>query len=94
MRCTKPVKLWITTLPAFLIAIFTIFFSGFAAVDDFFEESFVWKGGHAAVIKEGTATTVWWDAHKWDVRADTVHNAIAYVKGSKGHHIDTHSAAD
>lgn len=55
-----------------------------------FAESFIFKGDHSAVIKDGTATTVWWNADSWDVRADTSNNAIS-SKG-KGHHVDIHAS--
>lgn len=66
------------------------FFVSSAFANNFIEQ-FVFTGDHAAIIKGGTATTVWWDTNKWDARADTAHNAAA-SKG-KGHHIDIHGSA-
>ncbi len=53
-----------------------------------FHEDFAWQGNHAATIKGGTATTVWWNEDNWDVRADTAYNSAVAHGGNE--HTDIH----
>lgn len=55
-----------------------------------FFEPFLWRGNHAASIRSGTATTVWWDPNHWDNRVDSGYTA---TQVGAGEHIDIHKAA-
>src|SRR5687768_15258949 len=56
-----------------------------------FTENFVFRGAHAATMKDHHGRTVWWDADSWDVRDDSTYLAVASL--GKGFHIDIHHAA-
>ena len=45
-------------------------------VNKVFYEPFTWQGDFGATIANGAANTVWWNAHHWDARTDTTHNAF------------------
>ena len=80
--------------PGLLILSLSAFLYGgeIATVDGHlqFVERFPWSGDHAAVTGDH-GTTVWWDAHAWDVRGDTQFLAVASL--GKGFHVDIHRAA-
>ena len=61
-----------------------------------FFEPFTWQGDFGATIANGAANTVWWNAHHWDARTDTTHNAFTKMtcpaSSNGGDHIDIHPA--
>jgi hypothetical protein len=83
-------------LLAFLLAGSTS--AGLCHADGTFTEPFTWYGDHAATIKNGASTTVWWNSDRWDIQGDTAYIAVSPntdtpPPGGFFYHADVHKAA-